>query len=63
MKAVLSSYHQLIRFPTLEGVREIRGDQVAAKQCFLTAWATKIKTSKVQMMELRKDTPTIDDVG
>ena len=63
MKAVPSSYHQLIKFPTSHGVGEIRGDPVAAKQCFLTACATKGELSRVEMMELHKEVSTIDDVG
>ena len=34
-----------------------------AKQCFLTACANKVKVGKVQIMELHKDTSTLDDVG
>lgn len=63
MKAVPSFYHQLIKFPIPEEVGGIKGDQVAAKQCFLTACTTKVKTEKVQMMELHEDAPTIEDVG
>lgn len=63
MKAIPSTYHQLIRFPTLGGVGEIRGDQVAVNQCFLTAYIPKEKVDKVHMMELHEVTPTIDDVG
>lgn len=47
MKSIPSSYHQLIKFLIPEGVGEIRGDQVAAKQCFLTTCTTKLKIDKV----------------
>ena len=61
-RAIPSTYYQLICFSTPEGVGEIIGDQVAAKQCFLTACATKVKAGKVPMMELHEDMPTTDDV-
>ncbi len=35
MRAVLSTLHQKLRFLIVEGIMEINGDQVAAKQCVL----------------------------
>ncbi|XP_070049267.1 uncharacterized protein [Nicotiana tomentosiformis] len=32
IKVVLSTYHRLLKFPNLEGVKQIRGDQPAAKE-------------------------------
>uniref|UniRef100_A0A2N9F6C2 RNase H type-1 domain-containing protein n=1 Tax=Fagus sylvatica TaxID=28930 RepID=A0A2N9F6C2_FAGSY len=37
MRAIPSTLHQKLRFPTKNGVMEINGDQVAAKQCVLAA--------------------------
>ena len=37
MRAGPSSLHQRLRFPTPEGIMEVRGDQVAAKQCLIAA--------------------------
>ena len=37
MKAIPSTLHQKLRFPTEEGVMELNGDQVAVKQCVLAA--------------------------
>ena len=37
MKAVPSTYHQTIKFPTKWGVQEIKGDQRAAKECYVTS--------------------------
>jgi hypothetical protein len=42
MKAVPSTLHQKLRFPTAEGIMELNGDQVAAKQCVLTATKKKV---------------------
>ena len=37
LKAVPSSLHQKLRFPTDFGIMEIKGDQVASKQCVMAA--------------------------
>ena len=42
MKAIPSTLHQKLRFPTADGVMELNGDQVAAKQCVLTATKRKV---------------------
>ena len=34
-KAVTSTYHLMIKFPTMYGVREVHGDQVAACECYI----------------------------
>ena len=41
MKAIPSTLHQKLRFPTDDGVMELNGDQVAAKQCVLTTTKKK----------------------
>ena len=34
-KAVTSTYHLMIKFPTEYGVGELRGDQMAARECYI----------------------------
>ena len=34
-KAVTSTYHLMIKFPIDYGVGELRGDQVAARECYV----------------------------
>ena len=34
-KAVTSTYHLMIKFPTDYGVGELHGNQVAARECYL----------------------------
>ena len=34
-KAVTLTYHLMIKFPTNYGVGELRGDQVAARECYV----------------------------
>jgi hypothetical protein len=38
MRAIPSTLHQKLRFPTKTGIMELNGDQVAAKQCVLAAF-------------------------
>ena len=42
MKAVHSSYHQKVKFPTSQGIMEIRGDQASSKSCFYEAVKTGV---------------------
>ncbi|XP_021733296.1 uncharacterized protein LOC110700116 [Chenopodium quinoa] len=37
MKAIPSTYHQIIKFPTRWGIQEIRGDPKEAKECYKIA--------------------------
>lgn len=46
MKAVPSTYHQRIRFPTLKGMIEIKGDQAVSRRCLIAA--IKGKATKVE---------------
>ena len=36
-----STYHLILRFPTLNGVGEIQGDQIAAKECYVSSMKTR----------------------
>ncbi|KFK42631.1 hypothetical protein AALP_AA1G020200 [Arabis alpina] len=36
LRAIASTYHQCVKFPTPTGVHTIRGDQKAARTCFIT---------------------------
>ena len=37
LPAVTSTYHLLLKFPTEHGIGEVRGDQVAARECYLAS--------------------------
>ncbi|XP_031268526.1 uncharacterized protein LOC116127002 [Pistacia vera] len=41
MRAVPSTFHQTIRFPTKWGVREIKGDPKASRDCYKNAFKSK----------------------
>ncbi|XP_028126305.1 uncharacterized protein LOC114323045 [Camellia sinensis] len=64
MRAVASTYHQVMRFPSTMGeVEEIWGDQVMAKQCFVAVNESRAEKGFVQMIEGPKDQNILDDVG
>uniref|UniRef100_A0A2N9FLD8 Uncharacterized protein n=1 Tax=Fagus sylvatica TaxID=28930 RepID=A0A2N9FLD8_FAGSY len=41
LRAVTSTYHLLVRFPTENGIGEMRGDQAMARECYLTSTSTE----------------------
>ena len=38
-KAVTSTYHLSVKFPTKHGVGQVQGDQLAARECYLAMLA------------------------
>jgi hypothetical protein len=48
---VTSTYHLLIKFPTEHGIEEVRGDQIAAKECYLASLGIKGKNQKMTIEE------------
>ena len=50
-KAVTSTYHLLVKFPTKCGIRQAQGDQLAARECYLAMMALD---EQVQMMSIEK---------
>ena len=41
IKAIPSSYHMMIKFPTVSGVEMVRGDQRVARECYSTSMKQK----------------------
>uniref|UniRef100_A0A2N9FG73 RNase H type-1 domain-containing protein n=1 Tax=Fagus sylvatica TaxID=28930 RepID=A0A2N9FG73_FAGSY len=41
LRAVTLTYHLLVRFPTKNGIGEMRGDQAMARECYLTSTSTE----------------------
>jgi hypothetical protein len=41
LRAVTSTYHLLVKFPTEHGVGEVRGDQIATRECYLASLGTE----------------------
>ena len=50
-KAVTSTYHLLVKFPTKCGIRQAQGDQLAARECYLAMMALD---EQVQMISIEK---------
>ncbi|XP_059670723.1 uncharacterized protein LOC132316234 [Cornus florida] len=50
MKAITSTYHLLMRFPTEYGMGEIRGDQTMARECYVAS-LRKIKSQEAFTIE------------
>ncbi|XP_028100374.1 uncharacterized protein LOC114299736 [Camellia sinensis] len=63
MQAVASTYHQVLRFPVPAGqVKEVWGDQVIAKQCFVTENGSRAAKGFVQMIEGPEGKEVLEDV-
>ena len=50
-KAITSTYHLLVKFPTKHGVRQVQGDQLTAKECYL---AMLVMDEQVQTMNIKE---------
>ena len=50
-KAVTSTYHLSVKFPTEHGVGQVQGDQLVARECYLSMLAMD---EQVQAMILKK---------
>lgn len=53
-RAVLSTYHLLLKFPTKEKVGEVRGDQIMARESYLTAVRGKQKAKETFNVSLNQ---------
>ena len=65
-KAVTSTYHLSIKFPTEYGVGEVQGDQLAARECYLAMLAMDEQTQTMNIEERRimaKPTETLEDIS
>ena len=51
LRAVTSTYHLLIKFPTKHGIGEVRGDQIAVKECYLASLGTEGKNQTMTIEE------------
>ncbi|GFZ15785.1 hypothetical protein Acr_25g0001940 [Actinidia rufa] len=60
IKAITSTYHLKLKFPTLTGIGEIKGDQKVARQCFISAM--RIETSSIQALTAMSSPRNIQEV-
>ena len=65
MRAVPSTLHQVIKFPTSQGIRTIRGDQETAGHCYQTALKERTKTTlppQVKSQAPHTEEPEVEDM-
>ncbi|XP_058202886.1 uncharacterized protein LOC131317344 [Rhododendron vialii] len=53
--AIISTYHLMIKFPTSEGVACVRGDQKAARECYVTSLRRANITMNVESLDTRDE--------
>ena len=52
-KAVTSTYHLSVKFPTEHGVGQVQGDQLAARECYLAMFAMDEQVQTLNIEEKR----------
>ena len=52
-KAVTSTFHLSVKFPTEHGVEQVQGDQLAARECYLTMLAMDEQVQSMNIEEKR----------
>ena len=65
-KAVTSTYHLSIKFPTEHGVGQVQGDQLAAKDCYLAMLAMDEQLQTMNIEEKRvvaEPTEALEDIS
>ena len=55
LRAIVSTYHLLVRFPTKYGIGELRGDQQLAKHCFSIASEQTKEYSPPESLDSREE--------
>ena len=64
-KAVTSTYHLSVKFPTEYGIRQAQGDQLTAKECYLAMMALDEQVQTMSIEERRfvaKPTEVLEDI-
>ena len=51
LRAVTSTYHLLLKFPTEHGIGEVIGDQIAARECYLASLGTEGQNQTMTIKE------------
>ena len=54
LKAVTSIYHLTVKFPTSEGIGEVRGNQYNSRECYNKSLRTAKKDCRLLKMEAEK---------
>ena len=59
-KAVTSTYHLSVKFPTDYGIRQVQGDQLATRECYLAMLAIDEHVQTMNIEERRVATKPIE---
>jgi hypothetical protein len=54
LRAVTSTYHLLVRFPMEHGIRELKGDQAAVRECYFASLGPETKHQTMAIGEGQK---------
>jgi hypothetical protein len=66
LREVTSTYHLLIKFPTKHGIGEVKGDQIAARECYLAFLGSEGQNQTMTIEErktLVKPSEELDTIG
>ena len=66
LKAVTSTYHLSVKFPTEHGVGQVQGDQLAARECYLAMLAMDEQVQAMNIEEKRivaEPTEVLEDIS
>ena len=64
-KAVTSTYHLFVKFPTNYGIGQVQGDQLAARECYLAILAMDKHMWTMNIKEIRviaESTKVLEDI-
>ena len=65
-KAVTSTYHLSVKFPTDYGIGQVQGDQLVARECYLAMLATNEQVQTMNIEEKRvvaEPTEVLEDIS
>uniref|UniRef100_A0A2N9IAL2 Uncharacterized protein n=1 Tax=Fagus sylvatica TaxID=28930 RepID=A0A2N9IAL2_FAGSY len=63
LRAVTSTYHLLVRFPTEHGIGELKGDQATARECYFASLGPEAKHQTMKIDEGHKLVEPTEELG
>ena len=54
LRALTSTYHLFVRFPTEHGIGELKGDQAAARECYFASLGSEARHQTMEIGEGQK---------
>ena len=62
LRAVTSTYHLLVRFPTEHGIGELKGDQATARECYFASLGPEAKHQMIKIDEGHRLVETTEEL-